>query len=70
MTPQLRGRRKRGRPKKVDTMVTSVRVPQAIYDRYCSLSRHTEKDVRAIMREVLTLHAPIVIFCSPKIPPA
>lgn len=51
-------RRKGGRPKKVQTSVVNVRIPNHIYDAYCKASLLNDIDVRTIMRQVLTFYAP------------
>ena len=50
--------KKRGRPRSADTIVTSVRVPVPVYDRYCRQSNASGQDIRALMRWVLTTYAP------------
>lgn len=49
---------KGGRPKKPQTAVVSVRIPDHIYDAYCKTALRTDIDVRTIMRQVLTFYAP------------
>jgi hypothetical protein len=51
-------RSKGGRPKKAQTSVVNVRIPDNIYDAYCKASVRTDIDVRTIMRQVLTFYAP------------
>jgi len=44
-------------------MVINVRIPIAVYDRYCAVALRTRPGpiaVRSVLRHILTLHAPSV----------
>lgn len=56
--PSSTERPKGGRPRKPQTSVVNVRIPDHIYDAYCKASLRTDIDVRSIMRQVLTFYAP------------
>jgi hypothetical protein len=51
--------KKGGRPRSGDpTIVTSVRIPTSVLDRYCRQAVVSGKDVRTLLRLVLTMYAP------------
>lgn len=47
-----------GRPRKRNTLVVSVRLPDDVYDAYCRGAIRSEEEVRTIIRRVLTQYAP------------
>lgn len=51
-------RQKGGRPKKSQTLVVNVRLPEHVYDAYCKTALRCDIDVRTIMRQVLMFYAP------------
>lgn len=52
------GYRKRGRPRKAQTMVIKVRLGVDVYDAYCRVALKSRQPVRSVLRHVLTIHAP------------
>lgn len=56
MTPRIASKptRKRGRPRLESTTVVNVRLPISAYDLYCRVAFRSGKDVRTVLRRVLT----------------
>lgn len=52
------GYRKRGQPRKAQTLVVNVRIRADVYDAYCRAALKSRQPVRSVLRHVLTLHAP------------
>lgn len=50
--------KKIGRPRKEGTTITTVRVKNEAFDRYCQLSNRSGEDIRTLMRWVLEMYAP------------
>ena len=48
----------RGRLRREATLVVNVRVPISVFDRYCQQANASGHPVRALLRRVLTRHAP------------
>ncbi len=51
-------RKKRGRKRKLHTLVVNVRLSEADYDAYCKVAIRANISVRTAMRYVLHVHAP------------
>lgn len=49
---------RKGRLRREATLIVSVRLPASVYDRYCQQANQSGHAVRALLRRVLTRHAP------------
>jgi hypothetical protein len=55
---QLRARRRRGRPRRsVPTIVTSVKLPEDVYDALCRLAISDRESLHGLMKQALTSYA-------------